>query len=91
MLRVLSSCTFSHGLGHEDQFRRLGLSGRYMFSLAIFAGVSGNEQDAAVSGPILAEERGRAQAVLQPVFESVVEGLDTADLKAAEHLLAILQ
>ena len=45
----------------------------------------------AVSGPILAEERGRAQAVLQPVFESVVEGLVTADLKAAEHLLAILQ
>jgi predicted ATPase/DNA-binding winged helix-turn-helix (wHTH) protein len=32
----------------------------------------------------------RARAVLQPIFESFVEGLDTADLKAAERLLAAL-
>jgi hypothetical protein len=38
--------------GHEDQFRRLGLNGRYMFSLATFAGVSGNEQDAPTADPI---------------------------------------
>jgi predicted ATPase/DNA-binding winged helix-turn-helix (wHTH) protein len=36
-------------------------------------------------------QRGRAQAVLQPIFETFVEGLDTADLKAAAHLLAMLQ
>jgi len=35
-------------------------------------------------------QRGRAQAVLQPIFGKFVEGLDTADLKAAEHLLATL-
>ena len=29
-------------------------------------------------------------AVLQPVFEQFVEGFDTADLKAAERLLATL-
>jgi hypothetical protein len=29
--------------------------------------------------------------VLQPMFEEFVEGLDTADLKAAEHLLATLR
>jgi predicted ATPase/DNA-binding winged helix-turn-helix (wHTH) protein len=33
----------------------------------------------------------RAHAVLQPIFEEFVEGLDTADLKAAEHLLATLR
>ena len=33
----------------------------------------------------------RAQALLQPIFEEFVEGLDTADLQAAEHLLATLQ
>jgi hypothetical protein len=33
-------------------------------------------------------ERGRA--LLQPIFEQFVEGSDTADLKAAEHLLAAL-
>ena len=33
-------------------------------------------------------ERGRA--LLQPVFEQFVEGFDTADLKAAERLLATL-
>jgi tetratricopeptide (TPR) repeat protein len=32
-----------------------------------------------------------ARAVLQPVFTKFVEGLDTADLKAAEHLLATLR
>jgi hypothetical protein len=35
-------------------------------------------------------QRERAQAVLQPIFESFVEGSDTADLKAAERLLATL-
>jgi Anaphase-promoting complex subunit 5 len=33
-------------------------------------------------------QRDRAQAVLQPIFETFVEGLDTADLQAAKHLLA---
>ena len=33
---------------------------------------------------------GRARALLQPVFEQFVEGSDTADLKAAERLLATL-
>ena len=33
-------------------------------------------------------ERGRA--LLRPVFEQFVEGSDTADLKAAERLLATL-
>ena len=28
--------------------------------------------------------------LLQPVFEQFMEGSDTADLKAAEHLLAAL-
>ena len=32
-----------------------------------------------------------ARALLSPIFEQFVEGLDTADLKAAEHLLATLQ
>jgi tetratricopeptide (TPR) repeat protein len=32
----------------------------------------------------------RARALLQPVFEQFVEGLDTADLQAAERLLATL-
>jgi hypothetical protein len=32
-----------------------------------------------------------ARALLSPIFERFVEGLDTADLKAAEHLLATLQ
>jgi predicted ATPase len=31
-----------------------------------------------------------ARALLQPVFEQFVEGLDTADLKATERLLATL-
>jgi predicted ATPase len=31
-----------------------------------------------------------ARALLQPVFEQFVEGSDTADLKAAERLLATL-
>jgi hypothetical protein len=31
-----------------------------------------------------------ARTLLQPVFEQFVEGFDTADLKAAEHLLANL-
>jgi hypothetical protein len=35
-------------------------------------------------------QRDRARAILQPIFEQFVEGLDTADLKAAEHLLATL-
>jgi hypothetical protein len=30
---------------------------------------------------------GGAYAVLRPIFEEFVEGSDTADLKAAEHLL----
>jgi hypothetical protein len=36
-------------------------------------------------------QRGRAKAVLQPIFETFVEGRDTSDLKAAEHLLTMLQ
>jgi hypothetical protein len=35
-------------------------------------------------------QRDRARANLQPIFEQFVEGFDTADLKAAEHLLATL-
>ena len=34
--------------------------------------------------------REAARALLQPVFEQFVEGLDTADLKAADRLLATL-
>jgi predicted ATPase len=38
-----------------------------------------------------AQRRGQdARALLQPVFEQFTEGLDTADLKAAERLLATL-
>jgi hypothetical protein len=36
-------------------------------------------------------QRDRAQALLEPIFEAFVEGFDTADLKAAEHLLATLR
>lgn len=36
-------------------------------------------------------QRDRAQAVLQPIFKAFAEGRDTADLKAAERLLASLQ
>ena len=36
-------------------------------------------------------QRERAHAVLEPIFEAFVEGLDTADLKAAKHLLATLR
>jgi predicted ATPase/DNA-binding winged helix-turn-helix (wHTH) protein len=36
-------------------------------------------------------QRGRAQAVLQPVFEQFTEGFDTTDVKAAKQLLATLQ
>jgi predicted ATPase/DNA-binding winged helix-turn-helix (wHTH) protein len=36
-------------------------------------------------------QRERARAVLRPIFEEFVEGSDTADLKAAEHLLATLR
>lgn len=32
-------------------------------------------------------QRDRAQALLEPIFEAFVEGFDTADLRAAEHLL----
>ena len=35
-------------------------------------------------------DRERAQAVLRPIFEEFVEGLETADLKVAERLLATL-
>jgi tetratricopeptide (TPR) repeat protein len=35
-------------------------------------------------------QRDRAQAVLQPIFGQFVEGLDTADLQAAAHVLATL-
>jgi len=35
-------------------------------------------------------QRERARAVLQPIFGQFVEGLDTADLQAAAHLLAAL-
>ncbi len=35
-------------------------------------------------------QRDRARAILQPIFEQFAEGLDTTDLKAAEHLLATL-
>ena len=33
----------------------------------------------------------RARAVLEPIFEEFVEGLDTADLQAAKQLLATLR
>jgi predicted ATPase/DNA-binding winged helix-turn-helix (wHTH) protein len=33
----------------------------------------------------------RARAILQPIFEQFIEGMDTADLKGAEHLLVTLQ
>jgi len=36
-------------------------------------------------------QRGRAQALLRPVFERFTEGFDTADVKAAEELLATLR
>jgi predicted ATPase/DNA-binding winged helix-turn-helix (wHTH) protein len=36
-------------------------------------------------------ERDRARALLQPIVEAFVEGLDTADLKSAEHLLTTLR
>jgi predicted ATPase/DNA-binding winged helix-turn-helix (wHTH) protein len=36
-------------------------------------------------------QRERAHAVLEPLFEGFVEGLDTADLRAAQHLLATLR
>jgi tetratricopeptide (TPR) repeat protein len=36
-------------------------------------------------------EHERAQAVLRPIFETFVEGLGTADLKVAGHLLATLR
>lgn len=35
-------------------------------------------------------QRDRARAILQPIFEQFAEGLNTTDLKAAEHLLATL-
>src|SRR5215471_2537048 len=35
-------------------------------------------------------ERDRAGSILQPIFETFAEGFDTADLQAAEHLLATL-
>jgi hypothetical protein len=36
-------------------------------------------------------QRERAHTVLRPIFEEFAEGLDTADLKAAERLLATLR
>ena len=36
-------------------------------------------------------ERERAQAVLRPIFETFAEGLETTDLRVAEHLLATLR
>ena len=36
-------------------------------------------------------QQDRAQALLQPIVEAFVEGLDTADLKSAEHLLTTLR
>jgi hypothetical protein len=36
-------------------------------------------------------KRERAQSVLQPIIETFVEDLQTADLKEAEHLLATLR
>ena len=36
-------------------------------------------------------QRDRARAALQPIFAEFVEGLDTADLQVAAHLLAMLQ
>src|SRR5262249_10395671 len=35
-------------------------------------------------------ERDRAGSILRPIFETFAEGFDTADLQAAEHLLATL-
>jgi hypothetical protein len=35
-------------------------------------------------------QRDRARDILPSIFEQFVEGLDTTDLKAAEHLLATL-
>ena len=36
-------------------------------------------------------QRERARAILKPIFEEFAEGLDTADLKAAGHLLKTLR
>ena len=36
-------------------------------------------------------QQDRARALLQPIVEAFVEGLDTADLKSAEHLLTTLR
>jgi hypothetical protein len=36
-------------MGHEDHFRRLGLSGRYMFGYGTLAGANGNERDAPIA------------------------------------------
>jgi predicted ATPase/DNA-binding winged helix-turn-helix (wHTH) protein len=36
-------------------------------------------------------QTGRARAVLRPIFDAFAEGWDTADLQAAEHLLATLR
>ena len=36
-------------------------------------------------------QRERAQAVLRPIFETFTEGLETTDLRVAEHLLATLR
>jgi len=36
-------------------------------------------------------QRASALTILQPIFDEFLEALDTADLKAAEHLLAILR
>jgi tetratricopeptide (TPR) repeat protein len=36
-------------------------------------------------------QRDRARAILQPIFEQFVEGLDTTDLKTAAHLLEMLR
>ena len=36
-------------------------------------------------------QQDRAHALLQPIFEAFVEGLDTADLKSAKHLLTTLR
>jgi predicted ATPase len=36
------------------------------------------------------DERGRARALLQPLFEQFVEGLGTTDLRSAAHMLATL-
>jgi hypothetical protein len=65
----------------------------YQYYFATDRGHAGYELRTAVDLATLLSAQGlreRARALLQPVAEQFVEGSDTADLKAAERLLAIL-